>query len=79
MLLASPVLQNHAGLLSERLRAEASGPGGEWYAACLLTIASDRKSEQEPRDRSLHALNQAWQQAAGRMRLFRQYLGRNCQ
>jgi putative membrane-bound dehydrogenase-like protein len=65
-LLASPVLQNHVGLLSERLRAEASGPGGEWYAACLLTIASDRKSKQEPRDRSLHALDQAWQQVAGR-------------
>lgn len=69
LLLASPNLQNHADLLAERLASDAVGPGGEWYAAGLLQIAQAKTSGVEPREASFHAIQRAWQHAAGKRAL----------
>ena len=68
-LLAAPTLQNHAELLATRFAREADGPTGEWLAAGLLQIAHAKETGIEPRDVSWRAIDQAWQQTAGRKAL----------
>ena len=69
VLLAAETLPNQADFLASQLLEKADGPGGEWYAAGLLKIASTAKNGLEPQATSQQAIAQAWQQPAGRKAL----------